>query len=187
MPFMSLHSPRRWWRRCSALSSVPSRCGFVPFFVIVTLCFAESTALIANTDRSDQNGRWKSPASKSRVGDRGRRAQQKMAYYYVGVLLAAVSLFVSVSLCYSNIGRAAIAVRENRFVAQSIGISTGSTSARAFVLAAELPAWRAASTPTTSPLSVQKYWLLFMISMSSWCSREQGTLVWPVVAQLLWF
>ena len=58
---------------------------------------------------------------------------------------------------YSNIGRAAVAVRENRFVAQSIGIwpfylRAGHVRAGGRHLAAS----PAASTPTTSPLSGPK-------------------------------
>ena len=100
-----------------------------PFFVIVTLCFAEVLRLIANNWIGLTNGPMGiSGIEKPSWAIAGDALQQKVSYYYVGLLLAAISLFVSYRFVYSNIGRAAIAVRENRFVAQSIGISPISTS-----------------------------------------------------------
>ena len=60
----------------------------------------------------------------------------------MSAVLAAVSLFVSYRFVYSNIGRAAIAVRENRFVAQSIGVSPFHLGLLTFVLAAGIAACR---------------------------------------------
>ena len=108
-----------------------------PFFVIVTLCFAEVLRLIANNWIGLTNGPMGiSGIEKPAWAIAGDALQQKVSYYYVGLLLAAISLFVSYRFVYSNIGRAAIAVRENRFVAQSIGISPFYLGLLTFVLAA---------------------------------------------------
>lgn len=110
-----------------------------PFFVIVTLCFAEVLRLIANNWVSLTNG----PMGISGIAIPGWAAsptilEQKVAFYYVGLGLAAISLFVCYRFVYSNIGRAAIAVRENRFVAQSLGIWPFYFGLLTFVLAATI-------------------------------------------------
>jgi branched-chain amino acid transport system permease protein len=110
-----------------------------PFFVIVTLCFAEVLRLVANNWIDLTNGpmgvsgipkpSW--IASQSTLG-------QKVSFYYIAWLIAAVTLYVCYRFVYSNIGRAAVAVRENRFVAQSVGIRPYHYALLTFVLAALL-------------------------------------------------
>jgi branched-chain amino acid transport system permease protein len=110
-----------------------------PFFVVVTLCFAEVLRLIANNWVDLTNG----PMGISGVAMPawaigGGMLQQKLVFYYAGLALAAVSLFVCYRFVYSNIGRAAVAVRENRFVAQSVGIWPFYFGLVTFVLAAAI-------------------------------------------------
>jgi branched-chain amino acid transport system permease protein len=110
-----------------------------PFFVIVTLCFAEVLRLIANNWIDLTNG----PMGISGIAmpawaTSGSILQQKMAFYYAGLFLAALTIFISYRFVYSNIGRAAIAVRENRLVAQSLGIWPFYLGLVTFVLAAAL-------------------------------------------------
>jgi branched-chain amino acid transport system permease protein len=110
-----------------------------PFFVIVTLCFAEVLRLIANNWIDLTNG----PMGVSGIAmpawaTSGSILQQKVAFYYAGLLLAALSIFISYRFVYSNVGRAAIAVRENRFVAQSLGIWPFYLGLVTFVLAAAI-------------------------------------------------
>lgn len=110
-----------------------------PFFVIVTLCFAEVLRLIANNWVDLTNG----PMGISGIAmpgwaTTGGILQQKIAFYYAGLALAALSIFISYRFVYSNVGRAAIAVRENRFVAQSLGIWPYYLGLVTFVLAAAI-------------------------------------------------
>jgi branched-chain amino acid transport system permease protein len=94
-----------------------------PFFVIVTLAFAEVLRLTATNWIGLTNGpmglagiaqpRWLAAAGIT---------EAKQFYYYVAVLLLAITAYLSYRFVYSNAGRAAVAVRENRYVAQSIGI-----------------------------------------------------------------
>lgn len=110
-----------------------------PFFVIVTLCFAEVLRLIANNWVDLTNG----PMGISGIAmpgwaTTGGILQQKIAFYYAGLALAALSIFISYRFVYSNVGRAAIAVRENRFVAQSVGIWPYYLGLVTFVLAAAI-------------------------------------------------
>jgi branched-chain amino acid transport system permease protein len=64
-----------------------------PFFVIVTLCFAEVLRLIANNWIGLTNGPMGiSGIEKPTWAMASDALQQKMAYYYAGLLLAVVSL-----------------------------------------------------------------------------------------------
>lgn len=110
-----------------------------PFFVIITLCFAEVLRLVANNWVALTNG----PMGISGIAKPGwieaaDALAQKTGFYYIALALAAVALYVSYRFVYSNIGRAAVAVRENRFVSQSVGISPFHYALLTFVLAASL-------------------------------------------------
>ena len=94
-----------------------------PFFVIVTLAFAEVLRLTAMNWIALTNG----PMGLAGIAQPAWLAgagitEAKLFYYYVAVLLLAVTMYLSYRVVYSNAGRAAVAVRENRYVAQSIGI-----------------------------------------------------------------
>jgi branched-chain amino acid transport system permease protein len=110
-----------------------------PFFVIVTLCFAEVLRLVASNWIYLTNGPMGvSGIAKPAAIAAATGAQQKLWFYYAGLALGAASLLVSYRFVYSNIGRAAVAVRENRFVAQSIGIWPFYLGLVTFVLAAAI-------------------------------------------------
>jgi branched-chain amino acid transport system permease protein len=159
-----------------------------PFFVIVTLCFAEVLRLIANNWINLTNGPMGiSGIERPAWAVAGDSLQQKMAYYYLGVLLAAVSLFVSYRFVYSNIGRAAIAVRENRFVAQSIGISPFYLGLVTFVLAASIAGLAGGFYANyVSFVGPEVFGFSFMISMIIMVlAGGKGTLVGPVVGAII--
>ena len=117
----------------------------------------------------------------------GGALHQKMAYYYVGVLLAAVSLFVSYRFVYSNIGLAAIAVRENRFVAQSIGVSPFHLGLLTFVLAAGIAGVAGGFYANyVSFVGPEVFGFSFMISMIIMVlAGGKGTLVGPVFGAII--
>jgi branched-chain amino acid transport system permease protein len=159
-----------------------------PFFVIVTLCFAEVLRLIANNWIDLTNGPMGiSGIEKPAWATGGDVLQQKMVYYYVGVLLAAVSLFVSYRFVYSNIGRAAIAVRENRFVAQSIGVSPFHVGLVTFVLAAGIAGLAGGFYANyVSFVGPEVFGFSFMISMIIMVlAGGKGTLIGPVVGAVI--
>jgi branched-chain amino acid transport system permease protein len=159
-----------------------------PFFVIVTLCFAEVLRLIANNWIDLTNGPMGiSGIEKPAWAVAGGPLQQKMAYYYVGVLLAAVSLFVSYRFVYSNIGRAAVAVRENRFVAQSIGVSPFYLGLVTFVLAAGIAGLAGGFYANyVSFVGPEVFGFSFMISMIIMVlAGGKGTLIGPVIGAIM--
>jgi branched-chain amino acid transport system permease protein len=110
-----------------------------PFFVIVTLCFAEVARLIANNWVGLTNG----PMGIDGIRSPGWiTAQpvlgQKLAYYYVALGLTVIALYVCYRFVNSVLGRGAITLRENRHVAQSIGIPPFRVALTTFVIGAGL-------------------------------------------------
>ncbi|WP_372396378.1 branched-chain amino acid ABC transporter permease [Azospirillum sp. HJ39] len=103
-----------------------------PYFVIVTLSFAEVLRLIANNWIGVTNG----PMGLAGIGQGG--IADKRAFFAIVLGLAALTFYLSYRFVYSNAGRAAVAVRENRYVAQSIGVNPFGTAMQAFVLGAFL-------------------------------------------------
>jgi branched-chain amino acid transport system permease protein len=159
-----------------------------PFFVIVTLCFAEVLRLIANNWIGLTNGPMGiSGIEKPAWALGGDALQQKMSYYYVGLLLVVISLYVSYRFVYSNIGRAAIAVRENRFVAQSVGISPFHFGLLTFVLAAAIAGLAGGFYANyVSFVGPEVFGFSFMITMIIMVlAGGKGTLLGPVVGAVM--
>lgn len=159
-----------------------------PFFVIVTLCFAEVLRLIANNWIDLTNGPMGiSGIAKPSWAMGGGVLQQKMAFYYVGILLAAVSLIISYRFVYSNVGRAAVAVRENRFVAQSVGIWPFYFGLVTFVLAAAISGLAGGFyAHYFTYVGPEVFGFSFMISMIIMVlAGGKGTLVGPVVGAVI--
>ncbi|PIK71635.1 branched-chain amino acid ABC transporter permease, partial [Methylobacterium frigidaeris] len=110
-----------------------------PYFVIVTLAFAEVLRIVATNWIGLTNGPMgiagvPQPASVAAAGIVGG----KQIYYFMAAGMVAVSLYLAWRLVRSNSGRAAVAVRENRFVAQSIGVDPFLTAMHVFTLSAVL-------------------------------------------------
>jgi branched-chain amino acid transport system permease protein len=110
-----------------------------PFFVIVTLAFAEVLRLLANNWIGLTNG----PMGISNVPQPGFLdgagwLSGKRGYAVLGVALAAAALFIAYRLVHSNAGRAAVTLRENRYVAVSVGIDPVRYALFVFTVAAFL-------------------------------------------------
>jgi branched-chain amino acid transport system permease protein len=110
-----------------------------PFFVIITLCFAEVLRLLANNWVGLTNG----PMGISGIGkpawiEAQDALGQKIGFYYIALALAGLALYIAFRFVYSNVGRAAVAIRENRFVSQSVGISPFHYALVTFVIAAAM-------------------------------------------------
>ncbi|HEY1608670.1 MAG TPA: branched-chain amino acid ABC transporter permease [Paraburkholderia sp.] len=110
-----------------------------PFFVIVTLAFSEALRLIADNWVALTNGPMGIAGITPPVWiahlDNLHATQ---AFYYIMLGIAAVTVYLAYRFVYSSAGRAAVTVRESRYVAQSIGIWPFAMAMQAFVLGATL-------------------------------------------------
>ena len=158
-----------------------------PFFVIVTLCFAEVLRLVANNWVDLTNGPMGLSGIAAPTWAVGTGASPKLWFYFVGLLLAALSILIAYRFVYSNVGRAAVALRENRYVAQSIGISPFYMGLVTFVLAAAISGVAGGFyAHYISYVGPEVFGFSFMISMIIMVlAGGKGTLVGPVVGAVI--
>jgi branched-chain amino acid transport system permease protein len=110
-----------------------------PFFVIITLAFSEVLRLLAGNWIWLTNGPMGiSSIPHPAILDMVPWLQGKRGFVMLGVLLTAFAFYVGYRLVYSSAGRAAVTLRENRYVAQSVGIDPYRYSMFVFVVAAFL-------------------------------------------------
>jgi len=159
-----------------------------PFFVIVTLSFAEVLRLVADNWIGLTNGPMgiagiPQPALAAEAGNLGA----KQFYYAVAWVLLAVALYLSFRFVHSNAGRAAVAIRENRYVAQSIGIRPLTYSMLALVLGAFLSGMAGGFyAHYISFVGPEMFRFAFMVSMIIMVLiGGKGTLVGPLIGALL--
>ncbi|MBS0343312.1 MAG: branched-chain amino acid ABC transporter permease [Proteobacteria bacterium] len=159
-----------------------------PFFVIVTLSFAEVLRLVADNWIGLTNGPMgiAGVPQPALLGDAGNLGA-KQFYYAVAWVLLAVTLYLSFRFVHSNAGRAAVAVRENRYVAQSIGIRPLSYSMLALVLGALLSGMAGGFyAHYISFVGPEVFRFAFMVSMIIMVLiGGKGTLVGPLIGALL--
>jgi branched-chain amino acid transport system permease protein len=159
-----------------------------PFFVIVTLSFAEVLRLVADNWIALTNGPMgiagiPQPALLADAGNLGA----KQFYYALAWVLLAVALYLSYRFVSSNAGRAAVAIRENRYVAQSIGIRPLTYSMLALVLGAFLSGMAGGFyAHYISFVGPEVFRFAFMVSMIIMVLiGGKGTLVGPLIGALL--
>ncbi len=159
-----------------------------PFFVIVTLAFAEVLRLVADNWVWLTNGPMgiagvPQPALMATASNLGA----KQFYFYVALAIFAFAMFVAYRFVYSNAGRAAVAIRENRYVAQSVGIRPFNYAMLAFVLGATLAGLAGGFyAHYISFVGSEVFKFSFMITMIIVVLvGGKGTLVGPVVGAVL--
>jgi len=159
-----------------------------PFFVIVTLSFAEVLRLVADNWIALTNG----PMGIAGIPQpelliEASNLAAKQFYYAIVWALLALALYLSFRFVHSNAGRAAVAVRENRYVAQSIGIRPLSYSMLALVLGAMLSGMAGGFyAHYISFVGPEVFRFAFMISMIIMVLiGGKGTLVGPLIGALL--
>jgi branched-chain amino acid transport system permease protein len=159
-----------------------------PYFVIVTLAFAEVLRLIAANWIGFTNG----PMGLSGVPQPALLADAsnlfgKQFYYYGALALSACALYLAYRFVYSNAGRAAVAVRENRYVAQSVGIRPFGYALQAFVLGAFLAGLAGGFyAHYISFVGPEVFAFSFMVTMIIMVLvGGKGTLVGPLVGAIL--
>lgn len=110
-----------------------------PYFVIVTLCFAEMLAIVATNWVSLTNGPMGLPGIDVPVfsipGLFRFEIVTKGAFYYLMVTIVAIMTYIIYRLLNSTIGRASISLRENEDLAESVGVSAFRYSMIVFVTA----------------------------------------------------
>lgn len=159
-----------------------------PFFVIVTLSFAEVLRLVADNWIGLTNGPMGiAGIPQPRLLDAASNLAGKQFYYALAWLLLAVTLYLSYRFVHSNAGRAAVAVRENRFVAQSVGIRPLNYTMLALVLGALLSGMAGGFyAHYISFVGPEMFRFAFMVSMIIMVLvGGKGTLVGPLIGALL--
>lgn len=92
------------------------------YFVIMTTAFAEIVRLVINNSEGITNGPMGLRGIPSPVIF-GYLIKTKAAYYYLGLFLAVVTVYVCYRIVDSRTGRAFVALREQEALAKSVGIS----------------------------------------------------------------
>lgn len=159
-----------------------------PFFVIVTLSFAEVLRLVADNWIGLTNGPMGiAGIPQPRLLEAASNLAGKQFYYAVAWVLLALTLYLSYRFVHSNAGRAAVAVRENRFVAQSVGIRPLNYTMLALVLGALLSGMAGGFyAHYISFVGPEMFRFAFMVSMIIMVLvGGKGTLVGPLIGALL--
>jgi branched-chain amino acid transport system permease protein len=98
-----------------------------PYFVIVSLCFAEMLAIVATNWVSITNGPMGLPGIQPPIisipGILEFQIESKVGFYYLMLVIVAIMTFIIYRLIRSFIGRATISLRENENLAESVGVS----------------------------------------------------------------
>jgi branched-chain amino acid transport system permease protein len=98
-----------------------------PYFVIVSLCFAEMLAIVATNWVSLTNGPMGLPGVEppkfSIPGLFEFYLDTKVRFYYLMLVLVLIVTYITHRLVHSVIGRAGISLRENENLAESVGVS----------------------------------------------------------------
>ena len=152
-----------------------------PYFVIITLAFCEVLRIVANNWVGFTNG----PMGLAGISQGG--VSDKRVFFYIVLAIAGFALYLCYRFVYSNTGRAAIAVRENRFVAQSIGISPFALALRAFVLGALLAGFAGGFyAHYISFVGPEVFQFAFTVSMIIMVLiGGKGTLIGPVIGAVI--
>ncbi len=110
------------------------------YFVLITLAFAEVLRLVALNWVEVTRGPMGFPnvpaPSLNFFGLARFDFSDKAHFYYLILGLLAVNLYVTYRFVHSNMGRAAVAIRENRQLAQSVGVNPFRYALLAFVIGA---------------------------------------------------
>lgn len=159
-----------------------------PFFVIVTLCFAEVLRIVANNWVGLTNGPMGiAGIAKPAWMTQQTALQQKIDFYYIGLALVTICTYFAYRFVYSFLGRAVVTIRENRFVAQSVGIWPYYYSLLAFVVASAMAGVAGAFyAHYVSYVGPEVFGFPFMISMIIMVLLGgKGTMLGPVIGPII--
>lgn len=159
-----------------------------PFFTIVTLAFAEVLRLVASNWIALTNGPMGIPAvpGPGFVAGTGWLAG-KRGFALLALAIAAIVFHICYRLVYSNAGRAAVTMRENRYVAMSVGIDPFRNALFVFVVASFLAGLAGGYYASyISFVGPEVFGFPFMISMIIIVLLGgKGTLIGPVLGAVV--
>lgn len=160
-----------------------------PYFVIVTLSFAEVLRLVANNWVVVTNGPMGISGIRQpdlALGSWTFTVRSQTEFFYLVLALAAIALLIMYRFIHSNMGRAAVAIRENRNVAQSIGVDPFFYALAAFVLGALFAGMAGAFyAQYFTFVGPEVFGFSFMVSMLIMVLvGGKGTLIGPVIGAI---
>src|SRR5437764_2633816 len=107
------------------------------YLAIVTLAFGEIVPrAILNLERFTGGSKGLNPIGRPHLGEHELLASDQIQWYYLIVLVGAISVFAISRLHDSRLGRAWMAIREDEVAAASMGIDLVRTKLAAFALGA---------------------------------------------------
>lgn len=157
-----------------------------PYFVIVSLCFAEMLAIIANNWVSLTKGPMGLPGIPSPVIF-GYELETKTDFYYFMLFIVFIMTYIIHRLVNSPIGRATISLRENEELAESVGVSAFKFGLIIFVISS-LYAAAAGSfyAHYVSYLNPELFGFIYMITMLVMLvSGGKGTITGPLLGSII--
>lgn len=197
--YLRLHTP--WWLDLILAGVVAAAAGWIigtitlrlrgPYFVIMTLAFSQAIGLIALNWVSFTRGAMG-------LGDIGVpeitipglvsvNFQSKAPFYYLILFLAGLAVYIMYRFANSRVGRAALAIRENQDLAESVGVNTTHYLITPFVIATFLAGlaggFYAHYVTYINPDLFHFSWMVSMLIML--ISGGPGTIVGPLIGSLI--
>ena len=157
-----------------------------PYFVIVSLCFAEVLAIIATNWVSLTNGPMGLPGIEP-PSFFGYAIVSKTDFYYLMLLLVCVMTYIISRLVNSVVGRAAISLRENEELAETVGVSAFKFGMIMFVTASLFAAAAGSFyAHYISYLNPEIFGFIYMITMLVMLvTGGKGTIVGPMLGCMI--
>jgi branched-chain amino acid transport system permease protein len=162
-----------------------------PYFVIITLAFAQIIAIIVLNWVDFTNGAMGLrgiPVPRITIpGLIDYEFQSKTPYYYLIALLAVLAVYVVYRFAGARVGRAAVGIRENQDLAESVGINSTAYLIIPFVLATALAGlaggFYAHYVTFISPDLFRFSWMVSMLIML--IAGGPGTILGPLIGALI--
>ena len=194
---LSLRLGTPWWADLLLGGVVAALMGFVigvitlrlkgSYFVIITLAFAQVIGIVVlNWVDFTRGAMGLGGIPKPHITIPGLvdyQFQSKTPYYYLILFLAVLSIYAVYRFAKSRVGRAAVAIRENQDLAESVGINTTAYLIIPFVLATFLGGlaggFYAHYVTFISPDLFRFSWMVSMLIML--ISGGPGTIAGPVI------
>ena len=157
-----------------------------PYFVIVSLCFAEVLAIVATNWVDLTNGPMGLPGIEP-PSFFGYEIVSKQDFYYFMLAIVLVMTYIISRLVKSVVGRAAISLRENEELAESVGVSAFKFGMIMFVTASLFAAVAGSFyAHYISYLNPEIFGFIYMITMLVMLvTGGKGTIIGPMLGCMI--